>query len=34
VQRGRTICVCDVQVEDAGGRAVARALVTYKLDHT
>jgi uncharacterized protein (TIGR00369 family) len=34
VQRGRTICVCDVQVEDAGHRAVARALVTYKLDHT
>ena len=34
VQRGRTICVCDVQVEDAGDRAVARALVTYKLDHT
>ena len=34
VQRGRTICVCDVQVEDAGDRAVARALVTYKLDQT
>ena len=34
VQRGRTICVCDVEVADAGGRAVARALVTYKLDHT
>jgi uncharacterized protein (TIGR00369 family) len=33
VQRGRTICVCEVQVETADGRAVARALVTYKLDH-
>src|SRR5262249_59608377 len=33
VQRGRTICVCDVQVETTEGRAVARALVTYKLDH-
>jgi len=33
VQRGRTISVCEVQVETADGRAVARALVTYKLDH-
>ena len=33
VQRGRTICVCEVQVETDDGRAVARALVTYKLDH-
>jgi uncharacterized protein (TIGR00369 family) len=31
VQRGRTICVVDVEVETADGAAVARALVTYKI---
>jgi uncharacterized protein (TIGR00369 family) len=30
IQRGRTICVCEVQVE-GDGKAVARALVTYKI---
>jgi uncharacterized protein (TIGR00369 family) len=33
VQRGRSIVVCDVAVADEAGTAVARALVTYKLDH-
>jgi uncharacterized protein (TIGR00369 family) len=33
VQRGKSIVVCDVEVTDAGGGSVARALVTYKLDH-
>ena len=32
IQRGRSIVVADVQVEEPSGRAVARALVTYKLD--
>jgi uncharacterized protein (TIGR00369 family) len=32
VQRGRSISVGEVTVTGAGGRAVARALVTYKLD--
>jgi uncharacterized protein (TIGR00369 family) len=31
LQRGRTICVVDVEVVGADGRSVARALVTYKL---
>jgi uncharacterized protein (TIGR00369 family) len=31
IQRGRSICVCDVVVTGAKGRAVARASVTYKL---
>lgn len=31
VQRGRTLCVCEVDVCAADGTAVARALVTYKL---
>ena len=31
IQRGRTITVCEVSVEDADGRRVASALVTYKL---
>ena len=31
VQRGRTLCFCDVDVTDAEGRLVAKALVTYKL---
>jgi len=34
VQRGRSICVGEVTVEGADGRAVARALVTYKLDQS
>jgi uncharacterized protein (TIGR00369 family) len=33
VQRGRSIVVCEVAVDDDAGTAVARALVTYKLDH-
>jgi uncharacterized protein (TIGR00369 family) len=32
IQRGRSIVVCDVSVAGAA-HAVARALVTYKLDH-
>ena len=31
IQRGRTICVCEVDVDGADGTRVARALVTYKL---
>jgi uncharacterized protein (TIGR00369 family) len=31
IQRGRTITVCEVAVQDASGRRVASALVTYKL---
>ena len=31
IQRGRTICVCEVDVAGADGARVARALVTYKL---
>jgi uncharacterized protein (TIGR00369 family) len=31
VRRGGTLCFCDVAVADAGGRLVAKALVTYKL---
>jgi uncharacterized protein (TIGR00369 family) len=31
VQRGRTITVCEVNVEGANGKRVASALVTYKL---
>ena len=31
VQRGRSITVCEVAVEGAGGKRVASALVTYKL---
>jgi len=34
VQPGRSICVGEVAVEGVGGRAVARALVTYKLDQS
>lgn len=33
VQRGRSIVVLEVEVAAAGGAAVSRALVTYKLDH-
>jgi uncharacterized protein (TIGR00369 family) len=31
VQRGRSLCVCEVAVADESGKAVARALVTYRL---
>jgi acyl-coenzyme A thioesterase PaaI-like protein len=31
IRRGKTLSVIDVEVKDAGGEAVARALVTYKL---
>ncbi|NNL66990.1 MAG: PaaI family thioesterase [Myxococcales bacterium] len=31
VQRGRSLCVLEVGVEDENGDAVARAMVTYKL---
>jgi uncharacterized protein (TIGR00369 family) len=31
IQRGRTITVCAVSVDDAKGKRVASALVTYKL---
>ncbi|HYV56415.1 MAG TPA: PaaI family thioesterase [Candidatus Nitrosopolaris sp.] len=31
IQRGRTICVCEVDVRGADGNPVARALVTYKV---
>jgi uncharacterized protein (TIGR00369 family) len=31
IQRGRTLCVCEVDVRGADGTSVARALVTYKL---
>ena len=33
IQRGKSIVVCEVHVTDAAGTDVARALVTYKLDH-
>ena len=33
VQRGKSIVVCEVAVDDDAGAAIARALVTYKLDH-
>lgn len=31
IQRGRTLCVCEVDVRGTDGASVARALVTYKL---
>jgi uncharacterized protein (TIGR00369 family) len=31
IQRGRNLCVADVEVSDATGKLVAKALVTYKL---
>jgi uncharacterized protein (TIGR00369 family) len=31
VRRGRSICFCDVEVEDGEGTTVAQGLVTYKL---
>jgi acyl-coenzyme A thioesterase PaaI-like protein len=33
LQRGSSIVVVDVGVDDGAGTAVARALVTYKLSH-
>jgi uncharacterized protein (TIGR00369 family) len=33
IQRGRSVQVCEVDVRNANGDAVARAMVTYKLDH-
>jgi uncharacterized protein (TIGR00369 family) len=33
VQRGKSIVVCEVAVDDGAGTAVARALVTYKLGY-
>jgi uncharacterized protein (TIGR00369 family) len=33
IQRGRSIVVCEVAVDDDAGTAIARALVTYKLSH-
>lgn len=33
IQRGRSVQVCDVEVAGAAGETVARALVTYKLEH-
>ena len=31
IQRGRSVCVCEVRVGAVDGKAVARALVTYKI---
>jgi len=31
IQRGRSVCVCEVRVESPGAKPVARALVTYKV---
>jgi steroid delta-isomerase-like uncharacterized protein len=31
VQRGRSLCVCEVEVADGAGTAVARSTVTYRL---
>jgi uncharacterized protein (TIGR00369 family) len=33
IQRGKSIVVCEVAVDDGAGTAVARALVTYKLSY-
>lgn len=33
IQRGRSVQVCEVDVRGNGDEAVARAMVTYKLDH-
>jgi uncharacterized protein (TIGR00369 family) len=33
IQRGKSVQVCEVDVRNAKGDAVARAMVTYKLDH-
>jgi len=32
IQRGRSVQVCEVDVRNAAGEAVARAMVTYKLE--
>jgi uncharacterized protein (TIGR00369 family) len=31
IRRGKSLCFCDVDVTDADGRLVAKAIVTYKL---
>jgi len=31
VKRGRSLCICEVAVEDGDGSSIARALVTYRL---
>jgi uncharacterized protein (TIGR00369 family) len=31
IQRGRNLCVADVEITDAAGKLVAKGLVTYKL---
>jgi len=31
IRRGKSLCYCDVDVTDAGGRLVAKGIVTYKL---
>lgn len=31
VQRGKSLCVCEVEVDDGAGTSVARATVTYRL---
>ena len=31
IRRGKSLCFCDVDVTDAGGRLVAKGIVTYKL---
>ena len=33
IQRGKSVQVCEVDVRNAAGDAIARAMVTYKLDH-
>jgi uncharacterized protein (TIGR00369 family) len=33
IQRGKSVQVCEVDVRSGSGDAVARAMVTYKLDH-
>jgi uncharacterized protein (TIGR00369 family) len=33
IQRGKSVQVCEVDVRNGAGDAVARAMVTYKLDH-
>jgi uncharacterized protein (TIGR00369 family) len=33
IQRGQSIVVCEVAVDDDAGTPIARALVTYKLSH-
>ena len=33
IQRGKSVQICEVDVRNASGDAIARAMVTYKLDH-